>query len=188
MCCPVLLRIAPDERVALPRRELVAVVEREPGDGDCRHPEDDRFLESWRAEAFAHARAVVVAAERHARPPVVLARLESGSARRRPEDLLPWTRGRRSADERRGRADCDDRASRFLACIRACSQTDCRPARCRHRGGEESSRCATPGPAPPAGSCDRRARRRGIRLCPTRAASRSCRWQDRGPCGDPGPP
>ena len=48
-----------------------------------------------RGEAFANPRPVVVAAERHARPAVVLCRPESGSARRRPADPARLTRARR---------------------------------------------------------------------------------------------
>src|SRR4051812_43387673 len=52
-----------DKRVALPRGKRVAVVDRQPGDGNRRHPEDDRLLEPGLREAVADDGAVVVAAE-----------------------------------------------------------------------------------------------------------------------------
>src|SRR5262245_48609859 len=63
------------EGAAFPLRKLVAVIERQPRDRDRGDPEYVRFLHSGRAETLTDAGAVVVAAERHDRPAVVLARL-----------------------------------------------------------------------------------------------------------------
>src|SRR6266850_5325485 len=59
-----------DEHVALPCWKRVAVVNRQPGDRDRRHPEYDRLLEPRLGEALADDRAVVVAAERNDGPAV----------------------------------------------------------------------------------------------------------------------
>ena len=164
MCCPVLFAHRADEGVPFPRRKLVAVVERQAGHRDCRHPEYDRLLEARRREAFADPGAVVVAAEGHPRPAVVLpgldaiqfvAALRSFLARpqfavdgieRQPERIAMAER----VDLRLVSSGLDERVVRRHAC--------------RRRGSGESCRCATPGPAPLAGCCDRRAIHRAVQL------------------------
>src|SRR5690606_24202967 len=65
---------AADERVADPVRELIALVEREPGDADRRHPERGRLLHAFLlAAAVQHRTGRVVHAVADHRPAVVRA-------------------------------------------------------------------------------------------------------------------
>src|SRR5688572_16749681 len=61
-----------DERLVPPRRELVALVEREARYRNRGHPEHDRVLDIRAGEPPADDRAIVVATETVERPAVVL--------------------------------------------------------------------------------------------------------------------
>src|SRR5262245_54547520 len=65
---------AAHEEVALPRGELVAGIEGEPGWRDGRNPENERLLDPRSERRVRNARSLVVASEAPLRPAVVLAR------------------------------------------------------------------------------------------------------------------